>query len=1439
MVSSMDSALQRFFDKIGFTETEAFKTTKVEKVVVNKEKATWDVYLKAPIVLPVQSVINLIELCKKGTEEVTKINIVLNYEVLSSEDLLNYFRHYLTLLIEKKPSLGSLIDNQITVDGDLITVEVISKIEADLIKDHSKKMIKWLDTYGLKGFNIEALISDEKRKKIKEEIENTKEVIIKTEPEYKTILGEEIKSKVIPISNLMGEENNVTFEAFIFGIEEFISTKNNFKILTLKISDKTDSMLAKVFLRDDDEFKRLKRELKVGNWYKIRGYTKNDTFARDLVLNIRDIMDIPSKDMARKDTAAEKRVELHTHTMMSQMDGVVPVKSLLKQAVTWGHKALAITDHNGAQSFPDAFKFVKDFNKGKEDPDKFKVIYGTELTLIDDKINIIDRPIDADLENSLYCVFDFETTGFNAGGGDQIIEVGAVLMQNGEIIDRFSELINPDRPLPPKITEITQITDAMLKGKPDEATVMKRFKDWFKDAIMVAHNAKFDCSFMEMAYNKYDLGTFNNTVIDTLELSRALEPDQFRHSLSALVRRYEVEFDENAHHRADYDAEATAKVLFKMLVKVKHRGITNVTMLNNLVSEEEIYKFGRAYHVNLLVQNKNGLKNLFKLISYANTKYLYRTPRILRSEIEKHREGLLVGSGCYNSEIFSLARSVTDDELANAINFYDYVEVQPLDNYTHLLQMGDFSSELELENHLKKIIDVTIGTGKYIVATGDVHQLSAEDKIYREIIVNQKVPGGGRHQLSKNDITSIPAQYFRTTEEMLMAFNFLDEATAKLLVVENPNKIADLVSFVDVIIDTKGIPFSPKIENSENIVREMVDQRAKELYGEVIHPLIAERMEKELNGIIGGKFDVIYLVAHKLVKKSNEDGYLVDSRGSVGSSFIAFLMGISEVNALPAHYVCPACKYTTFEDNEGNALGKTYSSGYDLPNQTCPKCQTQMNKEGQDMPFATFLGFNADKVPDIDLNFSGEYQAKAHEYTKELFGEDNVFRAGTIGTVADKTAFGFVRGYFEDRGLVKRSAEIERLALGVTGVKRSTGQHPGGIVVIPEYMDVFDFTPYQYPADDASSPWRTTHFDYHPMEEEILKLDILGHDNPTMLRMMQDLSGQDILELKPFDDPQIIGLLKSPDALGVTPEAIMCKTGTLGLPELGTKFVIQMLEDTQPTSFGELVKISGLSHGTMVWAGNQRDLITDKICEFKDIIGCRDDVMTTLMYSGMTPTEAFKISETVRKKGRFLSSDDIALMKKHELPDWYIEACDKIEYMFPKAHAVAYVMSALRIAWFKVYKPLLYYLAYFSVRCFAFEVDVLLKGKEGIKQRILELESKGFERSNKESEILDVLYLALEMTARGFNFKNINLNKSDSRNFIIDEDEKSLIIPFRALEGLGDSAAMAVVEARNVGPFISIEDVGNRGKVNSTTIDKMRSLGVFEDLPESSQLSLF
>ena len=1105
-----------------------------------------------------------------------------------------------------------------------------------------------------------------------------------------------------------------------------------------------------------------------------------------------------------------------------------------------------------------------------------------------------------------------------------MIEIGAVkINKDGVIVDRFDELIDPGRHIPDRITELTCITDEMVKGKDNEETVTKKFLEWTGNSPMVAHNAKFDISFIEMAMKKYDLGTFKNTVIDTLELSRTIDQGFARHSLSALVKRYNVPWDEDAHHRADYDAEGTAYVFHKMLKKLADQKYEKIIDLDKLISKGEIHKFGRAFHFNAIALNKKGLKNLFTIISLANTVYLYKTPRILRSKLEELREGLIIGSGCYESEVFTEARSKEGEELTNIINFYDYVEVQPPDVYDHLIQLGDFKDKNELESHIKKIIEATKSAGKIIVATGDVHHFFKKDKIYREIIVNQKVPGGGRHPLAKKGITSIPSQHFRTTREMLSDFEFLGDELAYEIVVENTNKVLDMVEEIEVIPDTGGTPFSPRVKSDDGscyldcprVVTDLVYDRAKEWYGEPLPYSIEERLgtelygdivltsikyylkdlegeeltkeafkrlhevilkgsdavknqvrkylketteeeldekglekllKKSLGGVIGAGFDPIYLIAQRLVKHSNDEGFLVGSRGSVGSSFVATMMGITEVNPLSAHYRCLKCKKSIFEDEDGNSLGATYSSGFDLPDKICPNCGEAMYKDGQDMPFATFLGFNADKVPDIDLNFSDLNQASTHAYTKVLFGADNVYRAGTIGTVADKTAFGFVKGYCEDRNIVMRTAEVEHLAIGCTGVKRTTGQHPGGIVVIPDYMDCFDFTPFQFPAEDPNSAWRTTHFDYHSIEECVLKLDILGHSDPTQLRLIQLESGTDIMAV-PLDDKDTMSIFTSTDVLGVTKEQIMCKTGTLGIPEFGTPFTIQLVEDTKPTTFAELIKISGLSHGTDVWLGNAKDLCTPDEngviqVPFKETIGCRDDIMVYLMYHGVKPIKAFKIMEFVRKgkasKDPETWKEHVKTMQEAEIPEWFIESCRKIKYMFPKAHAAAYVISAFRIAWYKVHMPVYFYASWYSSKATDVDVEAMMGGYNSIRNKIIEIQNKGYEATNKEQGQLESLKIALEAAARGIKFLNVDLYKSEATVWTVKNDTE-IYPPFSSIDGLGETVAQNIVEERKKGDFLSIEDVQKRGKISQTLVDKMRMMNIFDGMDESSQLSLF
>lgn len=1543
----MEKKIEELLNTINFPKEEysSFLNMSLKKVKVSKNKMK--VILDGLIPLSLKTYLKLNDYLNKffNTECILEIDCQ-NNDYTHIKECYDYATNYCTL---------SFLKDRLKNNYNSFYIDLNNASEETQCKNDIKKINDLLE---LMGFNrLDVIVNEFNRVRVEEKI--NKDLKVKVTPFKETNLSDNKKSfsprpkkyetvkddrvvfgKVIEedarsIDSIVGEDVDISLDAEIFGVDNFESTKSDYKIITLKITDYTNSIYAKIFTRNKEDYENYLSVLKEGRWFKFFGYTKIDQFSRgDLVFNIQSINYSNHQKNELIDDANEKRIELHAHTMMSAMDGLTGLDlskhtiQIVDEAIKWGHKAIAITDHNGCQAFPIAYSTVTAYNKGKNNDERFKVIYGCELIIVNDNIEIVKRSNESILLDNEYVVFDFETTGFNAAGGDSIIEIGAVKLKAGEIIDKFDMLIKPPNPISERITSVTSITNEMVEDCPDEEDAVREFIKWTGNLPMVAHNAKFDTSFLEMAYKKYGLGEYTNTVIDTLALSKLLDQDVGRHGLSAITKRYGVEFDESSHHRGDYDALATALVFHKMMKKLSSINIFKVSDLDKLVNKDDIHKFGENYHINLLVQNKKGLKNLFKIISIANTKHFYKGARILRSELESLREGIIVGSGCYESEVFVEARSKSDEEMRDIIGFYDYVEVQPPECYTHLVQTGDFLNNDEIKNHIKKIIRLTKDADKLIVATGDVHHMRREDKIYREIIVHQKNPGGGLHPLAKKDIKEIPSQHFRTTNEMLNDFAFLeDDKLIKEIVIDNTKKVSDMVEEVEVIIDTGGIPFSPKFQNSREDVYNMVYTRAYSMYGNPLPHLIEERIAKELygdkimdlaileakrlysddnnsdllyqtlneivkdgydrvfkltkdyvkndlekrllsgekdevekilnsdslleketkktlGGIIGGGFDVIYLIAQKLVKHSNDEGYLVGSRGSVGSSFVATMMGITEVNPLPAHYLCKKCKTSIFMEDDGKTpLSINYSaSGYDLPDKKCPNCGMDMSKEGQDMPFATFLGFNADKVPDIDLNFSGDNQASAHAYTKVIFGEDNVYRAGTIGTVAEKTAYGFVKGYFEDLGIKDvHPAEIERLAKGCTGVKRTTGQHPGGIVVIPNYMDVYDFTPFQYPADELTAAWRTTHFDYHAIDQDVLKLDILGHDDPTVLRMLQDLSGIDVTTL-PMSDKKVLSLLGDTEALGLKPSQIGCETGTLGLPELGTNFVINMLIKAKPKTFGDMVKISGLSHGTDVWSGNAEKLIEDKVCEFKEVIGCRDDIMLYLSNHGMKPKESFKIMEFVRK-GKAKKDKEGWLVWKEKMQqagivDWYIDSCEKIQYMFPKAHACAYVMSAMRIAWFKVYQPINYYAAYFSIRETDFDIETMIKGYDAITKRIVDLEGKGYEASNKETSILGCLRICREATARGIFFNQIDLLKSDARNFVV-ADDKHLIPPFRSIDGLGESVARAIVEERAKKPFLSIEDLQNRCKISVTLIEKLKDMHILDGLPESSQLSLF
>lgn len=1219
-------------------------------------------------------------------------------------------------------------------------------------------------------------------------------------------IGYPIKEEPVPIETIQDEERRIAIQGYIFEAETR-ELRSGRTLLTFKITDYTDSISVKMFSRDKEDLP-MYLALKKGMWVKVRGGVQNDTFVRDLVMIGNDVTQIQPAIRTDKAEPEETRVELHAHTNMSQMDATTTASEYVAKAAEWGHKAVAITDHGVAQSFPDAYNASKKHG--------VKILYGLEANLVDDGVPIAYNEADRDLAAGTYIVFDVETTGLSVVY-DTIIELAAVKIMDGEIVDRFERFANPHQKLSETIIDLTGITDDMLEGAPEISEVLSDFETFMGDGILVAHNASFDMGFLNEGYRKMEQEKVANPVIDTLELGRFLYPHLKNHRLNSLCKAFDIELV--SHHRAIYDAEATGYLLWKMLKDAMNKDIANHNQLNQNMGQGDFYRL-RPSHCTLIAQTQEGLRNLYTLISKSHLEYFFRTPRIPRSVLQKHRAGLIVGSGCDKGEVFETMMQKSAEEAKAAAEFYDYLEVQPPGNYAHLVEKELLKDENAIYDITKKIAALGEELGKPVIATGNAHYIEPEDSVYRKILVASQ---GGANPLNRQ---TLPAVHFRTTDEMLEEFSFLGEELAKKVVVTESRALADSVEEIHPIPDKL---YTPTIEGSDKEIRDMCYTKAADLYGSPLPEIVESRLEKELASIIGHGFDVIYLISQKLVKKSLDDGYLVGSRGSVGSSFVATMTEITEVNPLPPHYVCPSCKHSYFF-NDGSVM-----SGYDLPDKACEKCGSTYIKEGQDIPFETFLGFKGDKVPDIDLNFSGDYQPRAHHYTKELFGEKNVYRAGTIGTVADKTAYGYVKGYQSDHDMHLRGAEIDRLVSGCTGVKRTTGQHPGGIIVVPEEYDIHDFSPVQFPADDKTSEWRTTHFDFHSIHDNLLKLDILGHDDPTVIRMLQDLSGIDPKTI-PVDDKEVMKIFSSPEVLGVTSEQIMCKTGTYGIPEFGTRFVRQMLEETNPTTFSELLQISGLSHGADVWLGNAQELIQSGTCQLKDVIGCRDDIMVYLIYKGVDDALAFKIMEFVRK-GKGLQEEWVEEMKKHGVPDWYVESCLKIKYMFPKAHASAYVLMAVRIAYFKVHHPMFFYAAYFTVRADDFDLNTMIKGGTSIKSRIQEIQAKGFDATPKEKNIVTVLELALEMVERGYSFQKADLYRSKASEFIVEGD--SLIPPFNALDGVGTNAAISIVKAREGGEFLSKEDLQQRSKATKTVIENLDLHGCLQGLPDSNQLSLF
>ncbi|NEZ46083.1 PolC-type DNA polymerase III [Clostridium niameyense] len=1215
------------------------------------------------------------------------------------------------------------------------------------------------------------------------------------------IYGRSIKEDSILMSSLSESSGVVVVCGDVFK-KEVIETKTGRKIVTFFITDYTNSMIVKFFPRPKDA-DRIIEEIKEGIYLKVRGEVVNDPYARECVIMAKDI--VKTTKIEKMDASEEKRVELHMHTQMSAMDGMSSAENLIKRAAKWGHKAVAITDHGVVQAYPEAMSASKKYN--------IKIIYGIEAYLVNDGVPIVEGEQNETIDDT-FVVFDLETTGFSSEN-DKIIEIGAVKIQEGKIIDKFSTFVNPKMPIPNNIIELTNISDDMVENSETIENILPKFMNFIKDSIVVAHNAAFDVSFIRKSCKDLNI-KFGNPVMDTVILSRYMFPELKRFKLNVVAKHLGISLEN--HHRAVEDARATGDILLKCFEMLKEREITDLKTLNKKFLENINIKKEPTHHLIILVKNQIGLKNLYKLVSTSNLEYFFKRPRMPKSLINKYREGLIIGSACEAGEIYKeVLRGKTKEELKALVDFYDYLEIQPLGNNEFMLRNGMVKSEEELIDINKRICELGKFYNKPVVATCDVHFLDPEDEIFRKVLM----AGQGF-----SDADNQPPLYFRTTEEMLKEFQYLGEEKAKEVVIYNTNKIAESIE------DIKPIPdetFPPKIEGSEEEIKKMTLEKAHSIYGEKLPKVVEARINKELNSIINNGYAVLYLIAHKLVAKSYSDGYLVGSRGSVGSSLVATMCDITEVNGLPPHYVCSKCKYSEFFTD--GSIG----SGADLPDKNCPKCGEKLRKDGHDIPFETFLGFEGDKEPDIDLNFSGEYQGVVHKYTEVLFGKGHVFKAGTIGTIAEKTAYGFVKKYLDERNIKANSAEIERLSKGCTGVKRTTGQHPGGIMVVPADNEIFNFTPIQHPADDAESDVTTTHFDYHSISGRLLKLDILGHDDPTVLRMLQDLTGVNPKEI-PLGDSKVISLFTSPKALNLKEEDINCPVGTYGLPEFGTKFVRQMLVDTKPKTFADLVRISGLSHGTDVWLNNAQYFIKEGYTTIKDCISTRDDIMMYLLQKNLPPKAAFTIMEKVRK-GKGLTEEREELMKKHDVPDWYIESCKRIKYMFPKGHAVAYVMMAIRIAYFKVYYPKAYYATYFTVRADDFDADLIVKGEEKIKEKMDELYAMGNNITQKDKGLLTTLELSYEMYKRGIKFLKVDLYKSDAVKFSIEGD--FIRPPLSALQGVGKNAAKSIVEARQSGSFISKEDLRIRSKVTKTVIETLQNHGCLRGMQETNQISIF
>ena len=1424
-----------------------------------------------------------------GLEE---INYSVNYDDIPEAYVLKYLEGIVRYIAEKNPRFSCVNSYEKYCDYHNNRIVIIVPQDDTFMILNKNEVQKEL---AKNGINFEIVVKYNENDSISEQITREQityqeEAIKKKEEEIKFVLcnpdrpliGSLTKIKDVPytefdLENVKKAHGKPVYlvSGKVILVDSKVIDKST-KRYNFIISDGEDSISCQKRARTPEEIVFMDK-IKPGYLVNLLGYAEYNQFVKEVTLSVTNIerSENPVQESKREDLVNEKRVELHLHTKMSAQDGVNDIADYVNLAKKFGHKAIAVTDHGSVQSFHDLYKITK---PGKDGSYSIKPIYGVELTFVDENdIYITENGKDSLLSEETFVVFDIETTGLSVNF-DKIIEIGAVKIKGGQVIGEFQEFINPKQAISEMTSKLTHIYNSDVQNADTEDIVLRRFARFIDGCVLVAHNAPFDLGHIKESFKRNGIEYKNYPTIDTLVLAKALYPDRDRFGLGPLAKMFKVELSQ--HHRAIYDAKATGEIFLHMLKALREQGIKKHCHINMMLENASVYKFPFPEHINILVKNDKGLYNLFKILSDASTNHFHKEPRLVKSVLDKSREGLLVGTGCRNSYFFQVALNKSEEELRKIITYYDYIELQPLSTFEYYKNsMTDY--KFAIQSTYRKIIKLAKEYNILVVATGDVHQLNKEETVYRDVIVKSPIVGGGRHYLANEEM--IPQEYFMSTDEMLEQFDFLGENLAYEIVIKNTNIIADNIDFVmafkpDMYAPTDDFLAGIGIPSVEKKLVSMVNERANKLYGDILPGIVKDRLDKELKSILTYKYSTVYFISHLLVKKSLDDGYLVGSRGSVGSSVVATFLDITEVNPLPPHYLCPRCKFSSFKmtEEEKRKYGvrndeirlqtklDAVLDGYDLDEEVCPICGSPLNRDGHDIPFETFLGFKGDKVPDIDLNFSGDYQGHVHNYIRELFGYDKAFRAGTIGTCAAKTAFGMVADYYDEinekrqkeglEPLRLRRAEIQRIAMQIEGSKRTSGQHPGGIVVVPNNHEIFEVTPVQYPGDSLDTSWRTTHFDYHSFEANLFKLDVLGHDDPTIIRYLMDFVKNDPLEFPfsnakdiPLNDKKVYSLLASTDAIGVTTEEIRSEVASYGVPEFGTGFVRGMLAETRPASFSELLKISGLSHGTGVWFTNAQELVNGRIknlpkIEFRNIIGCRDDIMVNLIAYGLPEAKAFEIMEFVRK-GRAAKEKDkwaeyAEFMRGYKVPEWYIWSCGKIEYMFPKAHATAYVMMAMRIAWFKLYKPIYFYSAYFSKRAVNFDVDAFSNGLPGIINKMDAILAKGKDATDKESDLYTVLEIALEMHRRGFTFKPLDIDESLATEFKVSEDKKSLLLPFIVVDSLGESVANSIVEARKEKKFTTKEDIKKRTKLSTTLFDKLDALGAFKDLPDDNQLTL-